>query len=81
MFARIKCLFGSHERSRRDAVRYADNTVLSQCKHCGKPMFRHPREGWQVERRSQQRCLDPAEAFRPGTVGSRPPLDDETDAD
>lgn len=60
LLARMMCLIGKHERSRGRAVRYVDNTVLSVCKHCGKAMFRHPRDGWLVERRVEQRCLDKA---------------------
>lgn len=61
VLSRIRCLFLGHDRSRRDAVRYMDNTVLSHCRYCGTAMFRHPREGWKVERRKQQRCVDPAQ--------------------
>lgn len=71
LLARAKCLLGQHDRSRSQAVRYADNTVLSICRNCGKAMFRHPREGWMVERRAQQRCFDRA---------GRPPRADEGDA-
>jgi len=61
VFARIRCLILGHDRSRRDAVRYMDNSVLSHCRYCGKAMYRHPREGWRVERRKQQRSFDPAQ--------------------
>lgn len=60
LLARFSCLMGKHDRSRSQAVRYADNTVLSHCRHCGKAMFRHPREGWMVERRAEQRCFERA---------------------
>jgi hypothetical protein len=66
-FARIGCWLGKHDRSRSQAVRYADNTVLSTCRHCGTSMFRHPREGWMVERRVQQRCVE--RAGKPGRGG------------
>ena len=60
LLARFSCLMGKHDRSRSQAVRYADNSVLSHCRHCGKAMFRHPREGWMVERRAEQRCFERA---------------------
>jgi hypothetical protein len=72
LIGRFKCLFGRHERSRREAVRYMDNSVLGACKHCGKAMFRHPREGWQVERRSQQRCFDRAGESSDAPPASKP---------
>ena len=56
LLGRINCLLGKHERSGSRAARYVDNTVLSVCRHCGRKMFRHPREGWMIERRSEQRC-------------------------
>lgn len=74
---RIKCLIGRHDRSRSRAVRYVDNSVLSVCRHCGKAMFRHPREGWMVERRAEQRSFEKAGRLRkPGEGG-----DDDAEID